>query len=255
MFYELSHIGSADYFKKIYCEDFSFPPHMHNCFELAVCLSGETEITVDGVLYTINQGEALLIFPHQLHSYGFSQNKNMICIFSPKIVSAYYNSHTAVKPVSNKFKIDEYFTLALDNYNDNSKPIFTKGLLYLICDAFDRGATYTENANRNLLERIFIYVNENFKGDCTLKTVALNMGYNHSYVSRYFKNCVGMNLCDYVNMVRLGNVCYLYENSQGTLLSFALDSGFDSLRTFNRNFKRFYGASPKEYFKTKTPFA
>jgi AraC-like DNA-binding protein len=51
-------------------------------------------------------------------------------------------------------------------------------------------------------------------------------------------------------MVRLGNVCHLYENSNATLLSLALDSGFDSLRTFNRNFKKFYGMPPKEYFKS-----
>lgn len=251
MFYELSHISSAYYFKKIYCEDFSFSPHMHNCFELAVCLSGKTNITIDGTLYTISKGEALLIFPHQLHSYGLSQSKTMVCIFSPKIVSAYYNSHTSLKPVSNKFVIDEYFASALDGYNNESKPIFIKGLLYLICDAFDRTANYTENVNKSLLEKIFIYISENFTEDCTLKTVALNVGYNPSYLSRYFKNCVGINLCDYINMVRLGNVCYLYENSRGTLLSFALDSGFDSLRTFNRNFKKFYGVPPKEFFKTK----
>lgn len=251
MFYELLHLSGADYFKKIYCENFSFPPHMHNCFELVVCLSGETKVTVDGEFYIIKKGEALLIFPHQLHSFEFSKGKNMLCIFSPKIVSAYYNSHKSLKPISNKFALGDYFISSLDGVEDNSKPIFIKGLLYLICDAFDSAATYSENVNKGLLERLFIYINENFANCCDLKTLALKMGYNPSYLSRYFKGCVGINLCDYINMVRLGHVCYLYENFEGTLLSFALDSGFDSLRTFNRNFKKFYGVAPKEYFKTK----
>lgn len=251
MFYELLHLSSADYFKKIYCKNFSFPPHIHNCFELVACLSGETMVTVDDELYTIKAGEALLVFPHQLHSFQASESENMICIFSPKIVSAYYNSHAASKPVSNKFILDDYFISSLDSLEGSAKPIFIKGLLYLICDTFDSTATYTENANKGLLERLFIYINENFTGSCDLKTLAANMGYNPSYLSRYFKGCVGINLCEYINMVRLGHVCYLYENFEGTLLSFALDSGFDSLRTFNRNFKKFYGVPPKEFFKTK----
>ena len=250
MFYELSHISSGDYFKKIYCRNFSFPPHMHNCFELAVCFSGNMKITVDETLQTLKAGEAALIFPHQLHSFAYSRGENMICIFSPKIVSAYYNPRSALNPVCNKFTPPAELVSALNDYKDD-KPLFAKGLLYLICDIFDSIAEYVENEKKSLLQRIFMFVNDNFAGECSLNTVAANMGYNPSYVSRYFKKCVGINLCDYINMVRLSNVCYLYENSEGTILSFALDSGFDSLRTFNRNFKKFYGLSPSEYFKSK----
>ncbi len=252
MFYELSHISSTDYFKKIYCEDFSFPPHMHNCFELVVCFSGEMKITVDETTYTVEAGESVFIFPHQLHSFDFSESKHMICIFSPKLVSAYFNPRSALKPTNNKFTLEQPLISALDGYNGDSEPLFIKGLLYLICNTFNSSAKYTENRNKGLLEKIFIFINENFTRDCSLKAVAVNMGYNASYISRYFKNCVGINLCDYVNMVRLSNVCYLYENTNATILSLALDSGFDSLRTFNRNFKKFYGVSPKEFFKNNS---
>ena len=250
MFYELSHIGSVDYFKKLYCKNLSFPPHIHNCFELAVCLSGEMQISVDETVHILKKGEAVLIFPHQLHSFSSDESKNMICIFSQKLVSEYYKSHAALKPISNKFIPYKDFILALDNYKDNYRHLFIKGLLYLICDSFDSKAEYIQHTNKSLLEKIFLFVNENFTCDCSLNAVASNMGYNASYISRYFKKCVGINLCDYVNIVRLGNVCYLYENSDGTILTFALDSGYDSLRTFNRNFKKFYGVSPREYFES-----
>ena len=48
MFYEFKHIGSSDYFVKEYGENFSFPPHMHLCFELITVLEGEMSVTVDG---------------------------------------------------------------------------------------------------------------------------------------------------------------------------------------------------------------
>ena len=251
MFYQLEHISSADYFKKLYCENFSFPPHMHNCFEVVISLSGETRLTVEGQTYNLKKGEAVFIFPHQLHSFAYSESRNMICIFSPKIVSAYYELNLKHKPKNNKFTLDSALITALNNYECNSQKLFEKGILYLICNEFDKFATYEENVNKSLLEKIFLFINVNFKDNCTLTDIAENIGYNASYVSRYFKKCVGISLCNYVNMVRLSNVCYLYENSNDTILNCALNCGFDSLRTFNRNFKNFYKISPREYFQSK----
>ena len=251
MFYELAHLSSVDYFKKIYCENFSFPPHMHNCFEFVVCLSGKTHMTIDEKTYELNTGESVLIFPHQLHSFTYSESRHMICIFSPKTVSAYFNPLSTSKPRSNKFVPDRALIAALNNYKCDSQILFEKGVLYLICNAFDSIAEYEKNTNKNLLDKIFLFINENFTEDCSLTTIAAYIGYNASYISRYFKRCVGISLCDYVTIVRLGNVCYLFENSNDTILNYALNSGFDSLRTFNRNFKKFYGVSPKEYFNVK----
>jgi len=251
MIYELAHLSSADYFKKIYCENFSFPPHIHNCFEFVVCLSGKTYITIDEKNYEIKVGESVLIFPHQLHSFTYSESRHLICIFSPKTVSAYFEPRATLKPKSNKFILDSAFITALNNYNCDSQRLFEKGILYLICNEFDQNAEYEENINKSLLDKIFIFINENFTENCSLTTIAEHIGYNTSYISRYFKKCVGISLSDYINIVRLGNVCYLFENSNDTILNYALNSGFDSLRTFNRNFKKFYGVSPKEYFNVK----
>ena len=251
MIYELTHLSSADYFKKIYCENFSFPPHMHNCFEFVVCLSGKSHMTIDEKTYELKTGESVLIFPHQLHSFTYRESRHLICIFSPKTVSAYFNPLSSLKPQSSKFVPDRALITALNNYKCDSQRLFEKGVLYLICNEFDRIAEYEENINKSLLDKIFLFINENFTENCSLTTIAEHIGYNPSYISRYFKSCVGISLCDYVNIVRLGNVCYLFENANDTILNYALNSGFDSLRTFNRNFKKFYGVSPKEYFNVK----
>ena len=251
MIYELEHLSNSDYFKKIHCENFSFPPHMHNCFEFVVCLSGNTHITIDEKNYELKPHEAVLIFPHQLHSFALSESRNVIYIFSHKIVSAYFNSVSTLKPKNNKFVPNTALITSLNNYKCNSQRLFEKGILYLLCNEFDSFAEHEENINKSLLDKIFLFINENFTENCSLTAIAKHIGYNASYISRYFKSCVGISLCDYVNIVRLGNVCYLFENSNDTILNYALNSGFDSLRTFNRNFKKFYGVSPKEYFNLK----
>lgn len=251
MIYELEHLGCSDYFKKIHCENLCFPPHIHNCFELIVCLSGTSSITIDEKNYKLNKGECVLVFPHQVHSFEKCQSRQLICIFSPNTVSAYFCPINSLKPTCNKFTPDSELISKLEKYNSDNQRLYEKGVLYLICNEFDKTTQYQQNTNRSLLVKIFLFINQNFKSDCSLNTISKHIGYNASYVSRYFKTCVGISLCDYINMVRLGNVCMLYENSNDTLLNHAYNSGFDSLRTFNRNFKKFYNASPKEYFKVK----
>ena len=250
MLYETIHFGNNDYFKKIWCENLEFPSHLHGSFELVLCLEGQTKISVDKQEYIINKNEALLIFPHQIHSYKKGQNKCVLCVFSSKLVSAFYKGHRELKPISNKFTLPKDLALSIINCDENNLTL-KKGLLYLACHYFDENREYSNNLNKDFLVNVLIYINDNFAEDCSLETIATKLGYNKSYLSRYFKTSVGINFNEYLNLVRLNNVCYLAENSNDTIINYALSSGFNSVRTFNRNFKQVYGVSPKEYFKNK----
>jgi len=45
----------------------------------------------------------------------------------------------------------------------------------------------------------------------------------------------------------LSHACYLLKNTAQSVLQCALDSGYTSLRSFNRNFKAQFGISPSQY--------
>ena len=55
MFYQFNHLGSPDYLKVEYGENFSFPLHLHHCFEFVAVLSGEMQITVDKNEYILKE--------------------------------------------------------------------------------------------------------------------------------------------------------------------------------------------------------
>jgi AraC-like DNA-binding protein len=64
-----------------------------------------------------------------------------------------------------------------------------------------------------------------------------------------------LNFNDYINSLRIEEFIKLYKadtNKQFTMLSLALDSGFNSKPTFNRAFKKLKGVSPKAYFEQNT---
>lgn len=251
MFYEYQHFGLYEHTQKEYGENFSFPAHLHKSFEIIILLDGEMTVTVDEIPYVLHPGEALLIFPNQIHSLASTSSRHMLCIFSTELVKAYTSKVSGKIPESNFFLPDPYLISTLDSFTEQSSLIEKKGLFYSLCGSFDRAARYRERKNddSNLLYRIFDFVETNYSKECSLKELALQTGFSYSYLSRYFKNIVGLSFNDYVNRYRISNACYLLNNTEDSVLQCALDSGYTSLRSFNRNFMEKMSMTPNAYRK------
>lgn len=249
MFYQFNHLGASDYFKVEHGQDFNFPPHLHQCFEMIFILEGEMQITVDDKIYTLRQKEALMIFPHQIHSLASTNSRHVLCIFSPHLVQAYSARIAGKIPCDGKFSPDSYIIDAVCNAGSDSSDITKKGILYMLCGQFEKSATYRlhKTDNNNLLFKIFSFVETEFSGDCSLTHLAEVSGYDYSYLSRFFKKIVGISFNEYVQHYRLSHACSLLENTTLPIIQCAAESGYASLRNFNRNFKLHFGTTPIQY--------
>ncbi len=249
MFYQLEHIGSLEHMTVEKNKDFSFPPHIHQCFEIIVLHSGSMNVTIDEKVYVLNAGDAVLIFPNQIHSLESENSEHTLCIFSPEIVKTFSRKTSEKTPKSNRLVLDENTLKLFYQLSEDCSEMFKKGVLYLICDIFEKNTQYTNTASchKTLLHNIFFFVDNNFAGDCSLVSLADEVGYNYSYLSRYFKKAVGISFNNYVNNYRLNHACYLLRNSDDSIIHCAFDSGFVSLRSFNRNFKERFKISPVQY--------
>lgn len=230
--------------------DFNFPLHLHLNFELIVVTEGEMCVTVDGREYTLCQEEALLVFPNQLHELRTPCHScHFLCIFSPQLVTAYNKLVVSKVPENNKFRPDFSYIERLASITNNDSVMNVKGALYSLCGEFDKTAKYVEKniTCEDLLSKIFKFVELNYSGDCSLDALSKNISYHYVYLSKYFKNSTGMSFTDYVNKYRISEACYILKNSNQTILQTAYDCGFDSLRSFNRNFKSIIGITPSEY--------
>jgi AraC-like DNA-binding protein/mannose-6-phosphate isomerase-like protein (cupin superfamily) len=253
MFYEAANSMKTSLWKLETGENFVFPPHLHASFEWITVKEGCLCVKVDGVPYEIGEGEALLIFPHQVHSFEpSSYNRHLLCIFPPTLVKSYARRVQGKTPTDNRFSPTPFYTARIaahaDAHDDASEEEI-KGILYALCAEFDRGRVYAEGREESegLLAKIFHFVESNYEGACTLDALAAHTSYHYVYLSRYFKRCVGMSFTEYVNRYRINEAGYLLKNTEATVISIALDCGFDSLRSFNRNFKRVMGMTPVEY--------
>lgn len=249
MFYQFQHFGISEYFCKEYGEDFNFPMHLHRSFECICVTEGEMDVTVDGHVYTLKQGEAVLVFPNQLHALACKKSKHLLCIFSGELVRAYTTKVQENIPESNRFCMDAFLLAQLDKLLPESSAIEKKGVLYSICAAMDKASGYIRRTNfeADILQKIFTFVEENFAADCTLEALSHRTGYSYSYLSRCFKKHTNLSFNTYVNQYRVSNACYLLQNTDNSVLRCALESGYTSLRSFNRNFISFLSVSPREY--------
>ena len=251
MLYEFNHFGSSDYMKLKKGRDLSFPTHLHQCFELIILRSGNMKITVDNKVFILAEKDALLIFPNQIHALESTECEYILCIFSPQLVRAYFTKISDKLPQSNHFRPNEYLTEALAQLEQGSSITEKKGVLYCLCSQFDKDAVYEKKAKKDpaLMYQIFHFVETHFANKCSLYDLAKCTGYDYSYLSRYFKKTVGISFNTYVTQFRLSNACYLLENTDAPILQCAFESGFSSLRSFNRSFQKELHTTPTQYRK------
>ena len=249
MFYQFNHLAMPGYLKIESGSNFCYPPHLHQCFEVIVILSGEMHVEVDGTTYHLKKNQGVLIFPNQIHSLESVKSEHVLCIFSPDLVQEFSTGVIGKNPVDNLFCLDDYLVDALHNLKVTSTITQKKGVLYSICAQFDNNRLYENRQvdKDGVLNKIFTFVEECYGKDCSLKKLAEILRYDYAYLSRIFRTTVGISYNYYVNHYRLGHACFLLENTSFSIIQCAYDSGYDSVRSFNRNFKSYLGLTPRQY--------
>ncbi len=255
--YQREHSISEEHFIIERKRDFTFPIHLHRCFEFICILSGQMEITVDGNTQILKPHDCAFIFPNQAHSLRSAMHsEHILYIFSPEYIGI-FNKFTENRfPSSNFFTIQDTAMIHLITSLSKEDSVFrTKGILYSICGIYADQCTFLNKEKykspyNSVFKNVLEYAEENYRSDCSLKKLTDHLGYNYSYISKLFSCTAGMSFNSYVNYLRINQACFLLTETADSILDIALACGYDALRSFNRNFRKLKGISPKEYRKS-----
>lgn len=226
--------------------------HFHEAIEINYALS---DVTVQNNEKTALLGKGQFAF-HD--SYDIHSNKNgdiAVLILPKKHISDYlsFTKHVYLKEKFFKDDDGEIFTLLKSFENISQKnELEIKGLINLLLGEIIAKTTLiaSENdKNSSLIYNIVRYINDNYANKITLELLASEFNYSVSHISHTIGTYLSCNLNTYLNKVRLTNFVELTKNNPEKIITNALEVGFDSLQTFYRNFKKFYGISPYKYFK------
>ncbi|OQB14494.1 MAG: HTH-type transcriptional regulator YesS [Firmicutes bacterium ADurb.Bin193] len=232
-------------------KNIQFEAHLHRCFEFTYVEDGELTVEIEGKSETISKGFGALILPNQLHSYKTnSYSLISVTIFSPEMVGQFTKYLENNKPLGNIFEAQD---LEIISENDINNTFIIKSYLYKICGLFTEKVPFIDSREKkhikNLMHDMLTFIDENYKDDCSLKTLAKKIGYDYAYLSKFFIKSIGINFSEYVNQYRIDYACYLLKNTNDTITEISHSCGFGTIRSFNRNFIRICGITPKLYRK------
>ena len=231
-------------------------PHFHKNFELIYVLDGKLSLTVNGTTEEMREGDYALILSNQIHSFHSEGRSNIwIAIFSEQFVPHFAG---AVKKLEGKRSVfrceDSVHAFVFENllYAESSVTM-KKACFYALCDQYLKQIPLSERKSRNddLICRLLDYVEEHYREDLTLTSVAEQFGYEYHYLSRILNQSYHINFSSLVNEYRLDHAVRLLETTDKSITDIAMESGFQSIRNFNHVFQRVIGVSPANYLQSK----
>jgi AraC-like DNA-binding protein len=99
------------------------------------------------------------------------------------------------------------------------------------------------------IEVIHNYLMNNYREDVNLKRLAALVNMAEGSLCRFFKMNMGITLFEYLNKIKTDFACKLLMNKDLGILDVCLDSGFNNISHFNKQFKKITGVPPSEYRK------
>jgi len=93
------------------------------------------------------------------------------------------------------------------------------------------------------------YLMNNYREDVDLKRLAVLVSMAEGSLCRFFKMNMGMTIFEYLNQIKTEFACKLLMDYDLSILEVCLDSGFNNLSHFNKQFKKTTGVTPLEYRK------
>ncbi|WP_394522943.1 helix-turn-helix domain-containing protein [Lacrimispora sp. JR3] len=105
-------------------------------------------------------------------------------------------------------------------------------------------------ANTTLIAGALDYVSNHYTEEIRIRSLAKACNISESHFRRVFEEGMNMKPVDYINFIRIQNACELLKKTEKNMEEVAADSGFASLSTFNRNFKKVLNTSPYQWKKS-----
>ncbi len=252
----------------------TYPAHWHTFIELAMPLHDGYKVSINNKEYLLHRKEIIIMHPGEIHSTeAKEENNTLILQFDPNLLTGikdFYRNYSILQSIrlirAEELDIHtQLVSLLLEMKNIYySKIHFKEAILYTKLIEFYTilGNKYVYSTNRfpdvvqkkqdeyrKILIRVCNYINENITMDLSLETIATYAGFSKFHFSRLFRQFTNCSLPDYITAQKIKKAESLLLNPDLSITEIALQSGFNSLSTFNRAFKEAKKLSPTEFKK------
>ncbi len=261
--------------------DYSKFMHWHPFVELLISLSPGNHVTINFTDYVLNTNDIALIHPGDLHMLDTanepsSDNPFYIVQFPISLLTV-LREFSDISTLFQQFHVIRY---------DPANPLSDR-MIYLIKKLVDRyfveepfaevhlytlllefycalGTFCLKHKNRklrqneqlnhnmsNLMVEACLYLSQNCTSAITLDDISRHIGLSKSHFEHMFKAYTNMTFIDYLTVERIKKAEGLIANPSMKITDIAFESGFSSVSSFNRAFKKIKQISPTEFRATQ----
>lgn len=221
-----------------------FPAHFHLNLEVFLLRKGGYTVRVGDRRQEVGAGSVVVIDSYEIHGYedcAFKEARDACVVIFPYRYLQKFNEWRKNLTISEPILCDETLCGELmqiaDTYLTGSEQIKGAAADLFLARLYER-LRFSENKARgdsSLVRQILSFIQENFQDDVSRKTIARELGYTESHISRVFHRCIGKSISEYVNGLRLAYVERLRASGvKRTTLDLLYEAGFKSQQTFYR---------------------
>ena len=167
-----------------------------------------------------------------------------------KVYEIYYSISLMLLSYVNKMDIEDKINYTQKLMRLDKFQSLEDAFNYLIQVAdiiFNTRTTEEVNRSQLVVEKICQYIQDHVGEDLSLVKLAEIHYFNPTYLSRFFKQEMGMNISEYIDQYRVIKAKELFANGELKVREIANLVGYESSHSFTRFFKRATGMTPQEY--------
>ena len=261
--------------------------HWHEEAEIGWIQEGEIDYDINFESFRVRKGDLLLIAPHILHAAHAVPGKRMVSeslVFhldmlgyqtpdacTIRCISPLQNGKYRFVPVVHSGQpgygelvacMEELLGCmqpredAVPKAEEPAEELYRKELLFRLFRLLYRYGYVVKNesgredfAAEEKMKQVLTFIRSHYAEALTVGQLAGLCHFSETYFMSFFKRFAGMTCVEYINHYRLSQAARALVQTDRPVTEAALENGFRNISYFNRQFRRQYGTTPREYRK------
>ena len=246
--------------------------HMHGSFELSFVLEGNAQFSQGAKTRTVHPGDIILTNPYEPHSYVARPDAPLV-LLTMHIHKLFLRRYVDCVPklIFDSGRIEN---LSKEDYDALVQLLIQTAQAYFESDLFrqfdalgyatillgklvsvldwtleEKLDSSEKELQKNRVQRLISYIDENYRQKITLSTLADMEGITTTYMSHFFKKAFGVSFQTYLSTQRLEKALVLMHDKSLSMVDICMNCGFSDSRYLEAACKRTLGCSVSEYRK------
>ena len=254
--------------------------HDHSFLELSYFVNGKAEHTLDGKTDILVPGDYLLIDYGSMHSYSALDGgtfENIDCLFLPTFIDPVLGRDDRISDVLMHYLLnfnmqalsanpthmvfhdsDGSVYRLIENIrreNGQKLPGYTELIRCYLIEILVRTVRGIEGARiagegDDICAFVTSYIRDNYASEVSLSYFSEKLNYSLPYISKVFKERMGMTYLAYLQKYRITRACRLFSTTELSVAEVAESVGYTDAKHFSALFCRIVGVSPAKFRKT-----